>query len=90
MILKPPFRFAPNPHFSNTYRYNNYKTYHHNNFPAKIKRPSNKVSSNNSIDLLGIKLDFDDFLILGLLFFLYSQNVKDDMLYVILFLLLLS
>ena len=34
--------------------------------------------------------DLDDLIILGILFFLYQQNVKDEMLYIILFLLLFS
>lgn len=41
-------------------------------------------------EILGIKLYLDDLIILGILFFLYQQNVKDEMLYIILFLLLFS
>lgn len=41
-------------------------------------------------EILGIKLFLDDLIILGLLIFLYQQNVKDEMLYIILFLLLFS
>lgn len=41
-------------------------------------------------EILGIKLYLDDLMILGILFFLYQQNVKDEMLYIILFLLLFS
>lgn len=41
-------------------------------------------------DLFGIKLYLDDIIILCLLFFLYEQDIKDDMLYMILFLLLVS
>ena len=39
-------------------------------------------------EIFGIKLYLDDIIILGLLLFLYEQKVKDEMLYIILFLLL--
>lgn len=41
-------------------------------------------------EIFGIKLYLDDLIILGIIFFLYQQNVKDEMLYIILFLLLFS
>lgn len=41
-------------------------------------------------EIMGIKLYLDDLIILGVLYFLYEQNVKDEMLYIILFLLLIS
>ena len=51
-----------------------------------------KQSSNDTVwlDLFGIKLYFDDVLILSLLFFLYKENVKDDGLFLALVLLLIS
>ncbi len=42
------------------------------------------------IELFNMKFYFDDLLILCLLFFLYKENVHDEILYVILILLLLS
>lgn len=42
------------------------------------------------IEILGIKLYLDDIIILGLLFFLYNENVKDDMLFLALIFLLIS
>lgn len=51
---------------------------------------SNKSSSNVWLDLFGIKLYFDDILILSLLFFLYQEDVKDDGLFLALVLLLIS
>lgn len=60
----------------------------------KISNTINQNSSNNSeqaiLEIFGIKLYLDDLMILGILFFLYQQNVKDEMLYIILFLLLFS
>ena len=41
-------------------------------------------------DLFGIKLYFDDVLILSLLFFLYNEEVKDEGLFLALILLLIS
>lgn len=41
-------------------------------------------------DLLGIKLYFDDVLILSLLFFLYREQVKDEGLFLALLMLLIS
>ena len=41
-------------------------------------------------DLFGIKLYFDDVLILSLLFFLYNEEVKDEGLFLALVLLLIS
>lgn len=42
------------------------------------------------LDILGIKLYLDDLIILCLLFFLYQEGVKDEILFIALILLLLS
>ena len=61
------------------------------------KEISNTINSRSFSDsdqaifeIFGIKLYLDDLIIIGLLFFLYQQNVNDEMLYMILFLLLFS
>ena len=41
-------------------------------------------------EIFGLKLYFDDLLIIALLFFLYNEDVKDTYLYIALILLLLS
>ncbi len=54
---------------------------------------SNLFSSNLEepiLEILGIKLFFDDILIIGLLFFLYNEGVKDEFLFITLILLLLG
>ena len=53
---------------------------------------SSSVPKNDSfsLEILGLKLDFDDLIIIGLLFFLYSEGNNDQMLYIVLVLLLLS
>lgn len=59
-----------------------------------ISNTNNSKHSSNSdqaiFEIMGIKLYLDDLIILGVLYFLYEQNVKDEMLYIILFLLLIS
>lgn len=84
--------------------YKPYNIYYNNNdkqLENKIEKSSitntdnvsNTTNSNNEsniFEIFGIKLYLDDLIILGILFFLYEQNVKDEMLYIILFLLLLS
>ena len=55
--------------------------------------PNRSTSSDNEdvwLDLFGIKLYFDDVLILSLLFFLYKEEVKDEGLFLALVLLLIS
>ena len=42
------------------------------------------------LEVLGIKLYLDDLIILGLLYILYQEGIKDEMLFICLFLLLLS
>ena len=57
---------------------NNYKDNFENNF------------DNDYIDVFGIKLYFDDILLICLLFFLYNEDVHDYHLFITLILLLLS
>lgn len=59
----------------------------HSDSKANINLPPNK---DFVIDLFGLKLYFDDVLILSLLFFLYKENVKDEGLFLALVLLLIS
>ena len=49
-----------------------------------------EYNSTEYFEILGLKLHFDDLLIIALLFFLYQENVKDTYLYIALILLLLS
>ena len=53
-------------------------------------RDSKSDSDQAIFEILGIKLYLDDIIILCILFFLYKEDVKDEMLYIILFLLLFS
>lgn len=71
----------------------------------KVEPPSNSCSDNSKditekrdcsdydsqvLNIMGITLHFDDILIICLLFFLYSEGVQDEMLFIALVLLLLS
>lgn len=69
--------------------------------PASVCEEYSKLDENRSIknakqedpvwlDIFGIKLYFDDVLILSLLFFLYKEEVKDEGLFLALVLLLIS
>lgn len=56
-------------------------------------RNSNSKKPNDEnvwLDIFGIKLYYDDILILSLLFFLYEEKVKDEGLFLALILLLIS
>ena len=57
-----------------------------------LSSKSNLSSQNENVwlDIFGIKLYFDDVLILSLLFFLYKEEVKDEGLFLALVLLLIS
>lgn len=57
---------------------------------TKEEQNFNFRSSNNFIDLFGIKLASDDLIILALLFFLYNEKVDDSFLFIALIMLLLS
>jgi len=61
------------------------------NQESKIKKSSSiNKEDNYFIELLGFKLYFDDVLILCLLFFLYTENIKDEGLFIALILLLIT
>lgn len=51
---------------------------------------SDCTNTEECFEIFGLKLYFDDLLILALLFFLYQEEVKDTYLYMALILLLLS
>ena len=59
------------------------------NFPYYEGEPPH-LGDSPIFEVLGHRLYLDDLIIIGVLFFLYKQNVKDEMLYIVLILLLLS
>lgn len=95
-----PYNY-PYYRYYNTYNTNNIQQSKNEKEKKDSITSSNEVSNTtnsrfnsntepNIFEIFGIKLYLDDLIILGILFFLYEQNVKDEMLYIILFLLLLS
>lgn len=59
-------------------------------FNSEQKNKSNNNNDNYLFDLFGLKLYTDDVLLVSLIYFLYSEEVKDESLFIILILLLLS
>lgn len=68
------------------------RSYKYNNNFAHINLESlfNSDLEHPIVEFLGIKLYLDDLIILGLLFFLYKEDVHDEILFCILLLLLIS
>lgn len=57
---------------------------------SRQKNKSNKNNDDFLFDLFGLKIYSDDVLLVSLIYFLYSEGVKDDGLFLVLILLLLS
>ena len=103
MARFPFFGFPYQYPYYNRY-YNNYKYYNSNinknnhddnDTDKEIEESSVQARDNNNCDkpilnFMGIKLFLDDIIILGILFLLYTEEVKDEMLFIALILLLLS
>lgn len=68
------------------------KSSKYNSFgPIRFANPFLENNSNEPIlEILGIELYLDDIIILGLLFFLYKEDVQDEILFLSLILLLLT
>ena len=57
----------------------------------KIKETRKKEETDEPMfEILGIKLYFDDILIIALIFFLYTEGIEDNFLFISLILILLS
>ena len=92
----PPFQYY-NPYRKNLF--SNYNQSMNTPEPPISSKNNNCVNKNHSknqekddywLDVFGIKLYYDDVLILSLLFFLYKEEVKDEWLFLALVLLLIS
>lgn len=57
---------------------------------SEIKEEPRSTLDSNSINIFGLSFNFDDILIICILLFLLNEGVDDDLLYIALFLLLLS
>lgn len=86
------------------YNTNSNTNYHHNEKTINEKRNHNnniiynqennmnnkKEKDDTIFEIFGIKLHYDDILLICLIFFLYNEGVKDEFLFIALVLLLLS
>lgn len=99
MPFHSPFRF---PYYYNNYKRPQYKYYNtpppqnpiveKQTFENKKEDPCHKKteSSEYFFDIFGIKLYYDDILIICILFLLYKEEVKDFELFLSLIMLLIS
>lgn len=99
----PPNRFRSPFYRNNNYTYRKQNSYSQEN---NTKNSSERYEHSNSNDepkvrsvnntyspvfeIFGIKLFFDDILLISLIFFLYNEGVQDQNLFIALILLLLS
>lgn len=91
--MKFNFPFFGFPSFGKHYAYSTKFNNSGNLLPdntAKEKNKSPEADDLFYIDIFGIKLHQDDLLLIGLLFFLYEEEVDDTSLFIALILLLLS
>ncbi len=79
------------PHNNNSHHYKNRESNSHNNIiETNFNNELNNDNDGEFIEILGIKLHQDDILLICLIFFLYQEGVKDEFLFIVLILLLLS
>lgn len=81
---------AVNIYKANNRNYNKKRTSKNNFANFNISAILNSDINTPILEILGIKLYLDDLIIIGLLFFLYKEDVQDELLFFILILLLLS
>lgn len=65
-------------------------SHYENKLPINCNSLTSDKNYNELFNIFGIKLYFDDILLISLIFFLYTECVKDDYLFISLILLLLS
>ncbi len=103
MFSYPFFSFPQKNYGSNHYGYNCYinpNDIQNTNIKDNSSKKDNKIFENSSksgtdkipvmLEILGLKLYFDDILIISILFFLYQEGIRDDELFICLILLLLT
>ena len=92
-------QFYPRPYYGYTQKSNcNVNNNHINHIKSSnIEHEKNNSRSKNInieddvvFEIFGIKLHQDDILLICLIFFLYNEGVKDEFLFIVLVLLLLS
>lgn len=79
-----------NPYNRNYYYYNNIKPKEQKSCQIEKNNLATNSDDKPLFEIFGLQLYMDDILILCLLYFLYEENVKDELLFIALLLLLLS
>jgi len=102
MMYNYPFfnfsHFKKYPTSSNTYPYSYFPTMQKSTSPNLKEEVQNsssfsqksKSSEDTFFEIFGLKLYYDDILLICLIFFLYQEGVEDEFLLIVLILLLLS
>lgn len=97
MPFYPPFNmpfFYNNPRYNHNFSNINYhktKKEFPNNLESKEKASADSIEVTEAFfEILGLKLYFDDILIICILFFLYTENVQNEGLFICLIMLLLT
>lgn len=89
-----PYHSSKYNYYKNTQKNKAYSSCINSNATTNSKNTSSTEINNSSKEqfweIFGIKLYFDDILIICLIFFLYTQDVNDPFLFIALLLLLLS
>lgn len=94
-----PYFFRPNYRHSYSLPYTKNKSHENVSFSPKETKTEDSNSKHNNcseessdyfFEIFGLKLYFDDILIMCLLFFLYTEGIQDQELFLCLILLLLS
>ena len=79
-----------NDYNKNSVNQNNFSSSDYNENRTNKKNNSKSNNDNYFFELFGLKLYFDDVLLICLIFFLYDEGVRDNELFISLILLLLS
>ena len=99
MPFYPPFNipfFYSNYNFPRNSHNSNHNTLKNTESPKNVQKQEKKASADSVesteafFEIFGLKLYFDDILIICILFFLYTERVHDEELFICLIMLLLT
>ena len=90
MHYRHSFSKTSSSHNTNHFTNNSFSDIPSKNDSTVSQDYSSTTSHSQYFEIFGIRLYFDDILILCLLFFLYQEDVNDQLLFIALLLLLLS
>ena len=92
MINFPFYGFPTHSSYSKKFNVNNQFVYKQNSITNTLCDSDTifNTSEQAIFEIFGIRIFLDDLIIIGILLFLYQEHVKDEFLYLILVLLLIS